>query len=41
MRILNIPADSANQEFGPFGAILQGHGLQRGKLAKTECGELR
>jgi hypothetical protein len=36
-----MPADPAHQEFEPFTAILQEHGLQRGKLANTECGELR
>ena len=41
MRVLNMPTDSAHQESEPFGAILQEHGLQRGKLANTECGELR
>jgi hypothetical protein len=41
MRILDRPTDSVHQESGPFGAILQEDGLQRGKLANTECGELR
>lgn len=41
MRILNMPADSTRKEFGPFGAILQEQGRQRGNLAETECGELR